>query len=133
MIRPTLALVFFPALLFASPGDRPEEPYPWSCHPLETIIHSRTEAQLNDTLAFCARRLDPEKYARVVKAFGTVARFLDTSRGWSAPAANAAAVDGITLRELVRRAERAERTGVLRLPQKKEAARIGLRSASTPA
>lgn len=135
MRRVNRFFIFFliPFLAQASPGFLTEDPYPWSSHPLETTIHSRTEKELNETLAFCARRLDQEKYARVVKAFGTVARFLDASRGWSNPAANSAAVDGMTLRELVRRAERAERTGVLRLPKKKEAARVLLRPASTPA
>jgi len=119
-------IALLPALLQAGPGDRPEDPYPWSSHPLETVIQSRTEKEFSRTLAFCAERLDPEKYARVVKAFGTVARFLDVRRGWSNPAANSAAVNGLTLRDLVRRAERAERTGVLRLPQPKAIGRLSV-------
>lgn len=132
MFRIFIVPLFFSPLLQASPGVRPEDPYPWSSHPMETVIHSRTEKEFNQTLAFCSERLDAVKYARVVRAFGTVARFLDASRGWSAPAANAAAVDGMTLEQLVRRAERAERTGILRLPHRKEAGRIALRPSSTP-
>lgn len=121
-IRVALFLLLFSHFpVLGNPGDRPDEPYPWSSHPMETTIHSRTPKEFQDTLAFCSTRLDPEKYARVVRAFGVVARFLDARRGWSEPFLNCAAVDGLSLRELVRRAEWAERTGILRLPGKQTA------------
>ena len=118
---PLILLFLSPFPVFANPGDRPDEPYPWSSHPMETMIHSRTTKEFQETITFCSSRLDPEKYARVVRAFGVVARFLDARRGWSDPLANSAAVDGLSLQELVLRAERAERTGILRLPGKKTA------------
>ena len=117
-MRPLFIPIFFLATyLSASPGDRTHETYPWSVHPLETVIHSRSDQEWNKTMAFCSRRLDPEKYARVVRAIGTISRFLNRRRGWADPAANWAAIDGLTFREMVARAERAERTGVLRLPK----------------
>ena len=123
MIYRTLFLLLFvsPVFLQANPGERPTDPYPWSSHPMETLIRSRTTKEFQDTITFCSERLDPEKYTRVVRAFGTVAWFLDGKRGWSDPANNRAAVDGLSFQELVFRAERAERTGVLRLPGKKTA------------
>lgn len=93
---------------------------------METVIHSRNQEEFNATIAFCAERLDPEKYSRVVRAFGTVARFLNARRGWADPLENYSAVDGLTLYSLVRRAEIAERTGILRLPPRKTIGRLSL-------